>query len=572
LAAATSWFETVAPDAISWAVFNSESPRQIALTLDTAREWRGIIVDGEQVVFDLAGQNLTLGRQGESLKSFNILLGEGRRETAASLVLRNGGVIASRDVVIGGVSVTGGAAATLTLEAGAVLNQTIGNENASVIVGRDGPGRLVVKEGSQLLTNALVLGPRAGSATGDLELTGAGSRISTQLLSVGERADANVRIGEGAMLQAQTLNLARFESATASLVVEGVGSTLSLGGGLSGIGNQGGRGTLEVRDKGLLQGDSTLLVVGSGKPSDFSVLRVSGAGTRMADMGVRVTAGGLLQVREGATWLDGVNGLEVKGGQALIDNARLRVGLLSAEGLFSNGSLVSSGRLDITNGSVVELQRGEMIVGTGGRVTISGSGTQVLGFDNLLLRGELAVNAGALLSGGVIGLEAGGILQGNGGTIKGTLLTPDGKVSPGNSPGELTIDGDVTLGANSELLLELAGTRAGLDYDVLHVTGNLRLDGGRITLSFLNGFAPKAGQKFTLLDVRGSFNSTAGMSVQGLEAGWDFDAGFDSGTGSFTLTSMSDAVAAVPEPQVWMMWCLGFLLLAGVKRNARSSQ
>lgn len=550
LADGASWIEAAAPDAAAWAVFNSVTNRLLALKLETGREWRGLIVDGERLQLDLGGQNLVLGRQGASEKSFNLLIGEGRRSVAGSLVLRDGGVVALRDVVVGGVAVNGGAVASLTLEAGAVLNQTTGTETASTIVGQKGAGRLVVRDGARLLTNTLALGPLAGAATGDLLLSGTGSRIEAQLLSVGERADATVLVNEGAVLQAQSLNLARFATSTASLVIDGTGSQLVLAGGISSIGSQGGRGTLELTGGARLQGDSTLVAIGSGKVGDFSVLRASGPGTQLADVGVRVSTGGLLHLRDGARWLDGVNGLEVNGGTAQLEGMRAKLQLLSVQGQFAGESLVSSGRVEVSRGTVIELGRGEMEVGLGGTLAISGAGTQVLGFDNLLLLGDLAVNGGALLSGGVIGLDNRGRIHGDGGTIRATVITQKGKVAPGNSPGTLTIDGDMTLGGDAELELELAASR----HDVLHVTGALRLDGGHIVLSFLGGFAPHAGQHFDLLQVGGSFSSTAGVQVVGLQPGWQFDTGFDAGTGRFTLTALTDGVSAVPEPATWCLW------------------
>jgi len=551
LADGASWIEAATPDAGAWAVFNSVTNRLLALQLDAGREWRGLIVDGERLQLDLAGQNLVLGRQGASEKSFNLLIGEGRRSVAGSLVLRDGGVVALRDVVVGGVAVNGGAVASLTLEAGAVLNQTTGTETASTIVGQKGAGRLVVRDGARLLTNTLALGPLVGAASGDLLLSGAGSRIEAQFLSAGERADATVLVNEGAVLQVQSLNLARFETATASLVVDGAGSQLVLGGGISSIGSQGGRGTLELTGGARLQGDGALLGIGSGKVGDFSVLRASGQGTQLADVGVRVSTGGLLHLRDGVAWQDGVNGLEVNGGTAQLEGMQARLKLLSVEGQFgANDALISSGRVDVSRGSVLLLGRGEMEVGLGGTLTISGAGSQVLGFDNLLLLGDLAVNGGALLSGGVIGLDDRGRIHGDGGTIRATVITQKGKVSPGNSPGTLTIDGDMTLGSEAELELELAANR----HDVLQVTGALRLDGGHIVLSFLGGFAPHAGQQFDLLQVGGSFSSTAGVQVRGLLPGWQFDTGFDAGTGRFTLTALTDGVSAVPEPASWCLW------------------
>lgn len=68
-----------------------------------------------------------------------------------------------------------------------------------------------------------------------------------------------------------------------------------------------------------------------------------------------------------------------------------------------------------------------------------------------------------------------------------------GVVSPGNSPGKITVQGDYTQTSRGKLVMELSGTRSG-EYDQLHVLGKGNLDG---TLSLrLDNFIPKAGDEF----------------------------------------------------------------------------
>lgn len=57
----------------------------------------------------------------------------------------------------------------------------------------------------------------------------------------------------------------------------------------------------------------------------------------------------------------------------------------------------------------------------------------------------------------------------------------------GTSPGEGRIDGELTMGPNSELDIEFAGTEAKNQYDQLEVTGTVSL-GGKLVLSFIYGY------------------------------------------------------------------------------------
>ncbi len=100
----------------------------------------------------------------------------------------------------------------------------------------------------------------------------------------------------------------------------------------------------------------------------------------------------------------------------------------------------------------------------------------------------------------------------NSGAIKGTgTVTANvndvgGAILPGGTAtgpgtGVLTIQGDLTDQASGTLGIDIGGTAQGAatgGYDVLKVTGTAALD-GTLKVNLLNGFAPKAGQTFTIL-------------------------------------------------------------------------
>jgi hypothetical protein len=103
-----------------------------------------------------------------------------------------------------------------------------------------------------------------------------------------------------------------------------------------------------------------------------------------------------------------------------------------------------------------------------------------------------------------------GVIAGTGSlNLTGCTLINDGAISPGLSPGTLTINGDATLSATSSLRLEMGHT----NHDVLAVGGALVL-GGTFHLQAINGENPELGDAFTLLDCDNITGHFAG--IQGI--------------------------------------------------------
>jgi hypothetical protein len=114
------------------------------------------------------------------------------------------------------------------------------------------------------------------------------------------------------------------------------------------------------------------------------------------------------------------------------------------------------------------------------------------GYFSVTNNGELRVD-GSFTSFETLVLQNGGQLSGTGIVI--ANVDNQGIVSPGSSPGSLTIDGDLTtIGA---LVFDIAGPSAG-DFDHLLVTGDVYA-GGVIHL-VLQGYDPLEGDTFDLLD------------------------------------------------------------------------
>ena len=167
--------------------------------------------------------------------------------------------------------------------------------------------------------------------------------------------------------------------------------------------------------------------------------------------------------------------------------------------------------------------------------------------------GEIAFNNDVISSGGTF-ICGGGICSGTV-TFGGAVANLGGTVSPGSSTGALQVGGDFSQDAEGTLLMEIGGTRASIEHDVLEVAGEL-LAGGVLEVVLTEGFLPSEGDHFDLLD----FASTSGqfaVALPALASGLVWDASALYSTGGLS-------VAAVPEPSaLWfsVMACLVLVLV-----------
>ena len=109
-------------------------------------------------------------------------------------------------------------------------------------------------------------------------------------------------------------------------------------------------------------------------------------------------------------------------------------------------------------------------------------------------------------AGGTVTVGVGGTLSGAG-TIQGNVNNVAGTVSPGASPGMLTITGNYTQGASGVLDMQIGGLVAGTDYDQLRVGGTTSL-AGTLNTALINGFVPPTGSTFTLVQSTGAVSGT----------------------------------------------------------------
>ncbi len=119
-------------------------------------------------------------------------------------------------------------------------------------------------------------------------------------------------------------------------------------------------------------------------------------------------------------------------------------------------------------------------------------------FNNLVLGSgrTLTINSGNTLTVSST-LTQNGILKGNG-TLVNANLTNAGIISPGNSPGKLSLTGNFDNGSGA-MNMELGGaTTAGTDYDQFAVSGTATLS-GTLNVSFVSAFTPTMGDQFVIM-------------------------------------------------------------------------
>jgi len=354
---------------------------------------------------------------------------------------------------------------------------------------------------------------------GTMEVAGG----STQTMS-GALSDDTGASGEFTKEGAGTLVLTGTNTHTGGTTIEGgtvqVATDESLGAASGGVTLDG--GALATTDD-LETARAITLGGGNGEvaPSD---------GTRLALTGTVAGAGRLDMSGEGTVVLSGENtysgGTMVEGGTVQVatdESLGAASGGVTLDGgaLATTADLTSERRLTVgSEGAELVASADTMLTLNGeidgtGTLELTGAGTVVMADsgttsrDVIVTLGELAVRGDLSARRAIV--RADGTLTGNG-TVNADV-TSAGRISAGNSPGTLTIDGDVTLTGTSVLDAEIDGrnyksTGGAGSYDRIIVTGedNVFTAGGTVAPILRgivgdadNTFTPSIGDKFRIV-------------------------------------------------------------------------
>ena len=238
-----------------------------------------------------------------------------------------------------------------------------------------------------------------------------------------------------------------------------------------------GAGSLIDVQSGLLVGGNFAQDVWTSNLSDLRI--ASGAYFAGVEANVRVNA-----LTGGGTLSTGYSGAGY---------SAFTVGVNNGGGTFS-GSIIDGA----TNVGGVPVSGGG---GGAGFLNKVGSGTQTL-TGTSSFTGATTISDGKLTVNGTIPnsvtVNSSGTLRGNA-TVSGNLSN-EATVSPGNSPGIITVNGDYSQGSDGTLAMEIQGTNASTpDFDQLIVNGTVTL-GGVLNVSLLSGYYPLVNDTFRIID------------------------------------------------------------------------
>jgi hypothetical protein len=222
-------------------------------------------------------------------------------------------------------------------------------------------------------------------------------------------------------------------------------------------------------------------------------------------------------------------------------------GLLIGD-LTNNGQVEVQGELDIDKlGKFVN--KSAITVHDGGKLRFLNEKT----YDNR--KGMLVVEEGGRVKLTEAALM-GGKIKGNGTITSWDGFTNDGLVSPGRSIGSLDISGDFEQHESGELLIEISGDALS-EHDLLNISGQASLD-GKLSIQVLDGFDPKVGDTFNIID----FGSHNGVFATIEVAGGDYT--FEP---RYRDRGLSLKTVEVPEPGTFAI--LGCGVIVAFLRPAR---
>ena len=127
------------------------------------------------------------------------------------------------------------------------------------------------------------------------------------------------------------------------------------------------------------------------------------------------------------------------------------------------------------------------------------------------------------------------------GTIEGNL-TNAGTLSPGSSPGTITIDGDFTQESTGTLTIELGGTTPDSEHDQLVVNGAVTLS-GTLDVSLIDEYSPSLGESFSILTYTSHTGSFETLKLQPLDSGLDWEVAYESTAVTLTVIESGGSIS-----------------------------
>ncbi|MCB2153288.1 hypothetical protein KQI84_00250 [bacterium] len=249
---------------------------------------------------------------------------------------------------------------------------------------------------------------------------------------------------------------------------------------------------------------------------------------------------GTLQIRDGLIHTNSAT-VELDGVSAqIIDQS-------SQDALRQLSTNSASGSLTLMNSQLLSTSSafstaGNLIVASGSQFVTADTFEQAGGFVTLD-NGTISAASGVLL--------VGGDLSGNG-SILGSILSSGGSVSPGLSPGTLSVTGDYEQDALSSLNLEIEGYVQGSQFDLLDISGSATL-GGTANIDFSNGFVPALDDTFDVITYSSRASTFDTVSIIGYSGSESINLVYDTNAATVIvgdIPTISINSLSIPEGDV----------------------
>ncbi len=192
-----------------------------------------------------------------------------------------------------------------------------------------------------------------------------------------------------------------------------------------------------------------------------------------------------------------------------------------------------------------------------------------VGSSNLLKDGQYTQTAGQTIVNGhvttlVMDIQ-GGSLSGSGTIDADVMVGPAATLTPGNSPGTLSITGNLDL--SGLLAIEIANDTL---YDIVDVTGIANL-GGTLDVSFFDTWRPATGDTFDILfadTINGQFDT---LNLATLDPGlfWDVRYLIDTNGIDRVQLAVVSSVASVPLPASFWLFASGLIALRSHRKTGK---
>jgi hypothetical protein len=252
----------------------------------------------------------------------------------------------------------------------------------------------------------------------------------------------------------------------------------------------------------------------------------------------------------------------------------------SDKGTTGNGNYnLANGNLTVTKNTYVGYSGQGYFSQTGGTHTVTGTLTIQVNPGSTGTYGTYEMSGGKLNAGnitnyGTFYLKGGDVITSllqnyglfKGGGTSASLTTGYvinyGTVSPGSSPGTLTITGNYTQDSSGTLLMELGGLTPGTEYDVLKITGTAML-AGLLNVTLYGGFSPVVGNEFDILQAGGLSETFGSYNLPYGRSYWEVD--YDYHNNIVSLEYLGNP--PVPVPSTLILLGSGLIGLTGLMRR-----